>query len=127
MEKRRHWSGFTPNSKFTQYNFHYACNLVLHNALWVTPSSFFFFSMVGKGFCITTGTKNENIFSKIEGKRRHEKQETGEKKEKTMEKEEGEWRKKHVSKESERGKIFKKRSQKKMETLKRWIKLRRRC
>ena len=34
--------GFAPNSKFTQYNFHYTCNLVLHNALWVTPPSFFF-------------------------------------------------------------------------------------
>ena len=62
VEKRRHWSGFTPMSKFTQYNFHYTCKLVLHDALWVTPSSFFFFWLVGKGLCITMGTKNENIF-----------------------------------------------------------------
>ena len=44
VEKRRHWLGFAPMSKFTQYNFHYKCNLVLHNALWVIPSSFFFFN-----------------------------------------------------------------------------------
>ena len=82
------------------------------------------FSMVVKGLCITTGTKNGNIFfSKNEGKRRNEKQEIEEKKGdrvkkekkekgKTMEKEEGESRKKHVSKESERGKNFSKKEAK---------------
>ena len=49
VEKRRRWSGFTPMSKSTQHNFHYTCNLVLHNALWVIPSSFFLW-MVGKSF-----------------------------------------------------------------------------
>ena len=39
VEKRRRWSGFTPMSKSTQHNFHYTCNLVLHNALWVIPSA----------------------------------------------------------------------------------------
>ena len=55
----------------------------------------FFFSMVGNGFCITTGTKNENtIFSKKKkGKRRDEKQEIGEKRE------EKRWKRKKESEE----------------------------
>ena len=44
VEKRRRWSGFTPMSKSTQHNFHYTCNLVLHNTLWVIPSSVFLMS-----------------------------------------------------------------------------------
>ena len=54
---RRHWSGFTPKSHFTQHNFHYTCNLVLHKALWRIQSSFLFlFWMVGKSICITRKT-----------------------------------------------------------------------
>ena len=55
VEKRRRWSGFTPMPKSTQHNFHYTCNLVLHNALWVIPSSFFLW-VVKKSFRIKTGT-----------------------------------------------------------------------
>ena len=39
---RRHWSGFTPKSQFTQHNSYYWCNLALHKALWRTQSSFLF-------------------------------------------------------------------------------------
>ena len=42
VEMRRHWSGFTLDSKFTQHNFHYTCNLALHKPLWRTRSSFLF-------------------------------------------------------------------------------------
>ena len=41
MEKRRHWSGFTPMSKFTQHTSYWTCNLVLHRAFWVTQASSF--------------------------------------------------------------------------------------
>ena len=129
------WSGFAPNSKFTQYNFHYTCNLVLRSALWVARSAFFFFSVVGKGLCITTGTMNETwFFSKNKRKRRHETQEVVEKRDREKK---GRKRKKGKmmkrQKESEernmwakkvrKEKIFKKRSHMKKETLKRWIKL----
>ena len=40
---RRHWSGFTPKSHFTQHNFHYTCNVALHKPLWRIQSSFLFF------------------------------------------------------------------------------------
>ena len=40
---RRHWSGFTLKSKFTQHKFHYTCNLALHKTLWRIQSSFLFF------------------------------------------------------------------------------------
>ena len=36
---RRHWSGFTPKSKFTQHNCYYSCNLALHKPLWRTEST----------------------------------------------------------------------------------------
>ena len=42
VDMRRHWSGFTLKSKFTQHNFHYTCNLALHNALRRIQSSFLF-------------------------------------------------------------------------------------
>ena len=77
-------------SKFTQYNFHYTCNQVLHIALWVTPS---FVSMVVKGLCNTTGAKNQNIFFVNECERRHEKQEIGEKGDREKKGEKGKWKK----------------------------------
>ena len=64
-DKRRYrrrddkWSGFAPNSKFTQYNFHYTCNLVLHNALWV---SFFFLFHGGNRPLHHDRDKEWNIF-----------------------------------------------------------------
>ena len=77
---RRHWSGFAPNSKFTQCNFHYTCNLVLHNALWVTPPSFFSFQWCEKASASRQGQRMKTLFfRKNEGKRRHEKQEIREK------------------------------------------------
>ena len=39
---RRHWSGFTPKSHFTQHNSYYSCNLALHKPLWRIQSSFLF-------------------------------------------------------------------------------------
>ena len=56
VDMRRHWSGFTLKSKFTQNNFHYTCNLAFHRVLWRTQASFFLFWMVGKSQCITTGS-----------------------------------------------------------------------
>ena len=42
VEMRRHWSGFTPKSHFTQHNSYYSCNLALHKPLWRIHSSFLF-------------------------------------------------------------------------------------
>ena len=59
VDTRRHRSGFTLKSKFTQHNFHYTCNLALHKALWRIQSSFLFFFFLNgdkKNLCITTGS-----------------------------------------------------------------------
>ena len=53
VEMRRHWSGSSPKSQFTQHNSHWTCNLALHKAFWGTQSIFF---LVKKSQCITTGT-----------------------------------------------------------------------
>ena len=42
VEMRRHWSGFTDKSQFTQHNSHCSCSLDLHKPLWRTQSSFLF-------------------------------------------------------------------------------------
>ena len=53
VDMRRHWSGFTLKSKFTQHKFHYTCNLALHKTLWRIQSSFLFlFQWWQKNLCV---------------------------------------------------------------------------